>query len=98
MEQNGGKPVSGKITFTLKLKGHKTPNGEYAVDVEPGINESLPQIPMIKTQVYLDKEAVAHTQATQVNLPIMGIRPTAIEGGKVENAEQPEKGKKRGSL
>lgn len=98
MEQNGGKAVRGKITFTLQLKGHKTPNGEYAIDVEPGVSSTLPNIPMHKIQVYLDHDGVAHTQPTQVDLPIMGIRPTAIEGGKNSNVEQPGEAKKKGSL
>ena len=97
MEQNGGKAVNAKITFTLKLKGSKTPNGEFAVDVDPGVSSTLPNIPMHKIQVYLDKDAVAHTQPTQIDLPIMGIRPTAIEGGK-NNVEQPGEAKKKGSL
>ena len=97
MDQNGGKAVAGKITFTLKLKGHKTPNGEFAVDVEPSVASTLPNIPMHKIQVYLDKQGIAHTQATQIDMPIMGIRPTAIEGGK-SNVEQPGDGKKKSAV
>jgi hypothetical protein len=98
MEQNGGKAVAGSITFTLKLKGHKTPNGEYAVDVDPGISSKLPNIPMTKIQVYLDHDSVAHTAPVQVDMPIMGIRPSAIEGGK-NNVQQPgETGKKKSAL
>jgi hypothetical protein len=98
MEQNGGKAVSGSITFTLKLKGHKTPNGEYAVDVDPGISSKLPNIPMTKIQVYLDHDSVAHTAPVQVDMPIMGIRPTAISGGN-NNVQQPgETGKKKSAL
>lgn len=99
MEQNGGKAVSGSITFTLKLKGHKTPNGEYAVDVDPGISSKLPNIPMTKIQVYLDHAAVAHTAPVQVDMPIMGIRPAAINGGGNGNVQQPvNTGKKKSAL
>lgn len=100
MDQNGGKAVSGKITFTLKLKGHKTPNGEFAVDVEPGVSSTLPNIPMHKIQVYLDKEGVAHTQASESKqMEIPGTRSplTAIEGGK-SNVEQPGDGKKKSAV
>lgn len=98
MEQNGGKAVAGSITFTLKLKGHKTPNGEYAVDVDPGISSKLPNIPMTKIQVYLDHDAVAHTAPVQVDMPIMGIRPNAISGGN-SNVQQPgETGRKKSAL
>lgn len=93
VEQSGGKACSGKITIELKVKAYRTQNGEVALDIAPSVAAKIPNAPLPARQVFLDREAVAHTQPVQVDLPIMGIRGT-VDGGKdTKKDEQDKKGK-----
>lgn len=89
VEESAGKPISQTITLTFKVKTFRTENGEYANEISPLIKGVIPSVPLPSKLVYLDREGVAHTVPVQIEAPIMGIRPKAIEGGKQDNAAKP---------
>lgn len=75
------KACTGNVTITLKLKAYRSKGGEVAVDVEAGVASKSPAPPKRETQVYLDRDGVAHTTPQQEELPIMGIKGS-VSGGK----------------
>lgn len=90
IENNGGKACSGKITLEISVKACRTEHDEIEVAITPKITTKLPLAPLGAARVWLDHDAVAHTQPTQITLPIMGIRG-AVEGGKEEPAPKATK-------
>jgi len=96
VELNGGKACTGEVTLKIKVRGCRTENEEVEMSVTPILSGKVPEAPLPQTRVYLDHDAIAHTQPVQVNLPIMGIKG-AVEGGKNKkndsaSEEKPKKG------
>lgn len=86
------KACTGNVVITLKLKAYRSKGGEVAVDVEAGVASKSPAPAKRETQLFLDREGLAHTTPQQEDLPMFDKKSARVVPG-VGNDDAAKAGK-----